>query len=518
MSKNGRKHLLCQNPATLETIAEIPTISSLDEVSAVVEKARKAQKKWAKLTPTERIPYFRKMKQYVQKNIDAICRDITLDNGKTLVESLSAEVLPVLDMLNFCMKDVPHALQDERLSNPMFKLARIRSRIIFEPLGVVAIIAPWNFPFCIPATQTLMAVATGNAVVLKPAALTAHTGRLIGNIFEASGFPEGLVNVIQGSGGVLGDAILAAGVDRIAFTGSVPVGKKLMANAAPTLTPITLDLGGKDPFIVCEDADIERAASGAVWGSFVNAGQVCASVERVYVNKKVAKEFIKLVKEKTDKLRVGNGLDFGVDMGPLIDDGQVQTVKAHVEEAVAKGAKVLSGGHEVTELPGHFFRPTVLVDVDHTMECMVEETFGPTMPVMVVANDDEAIELANDSKFALTASVWSKSTSHAEGIAKRIVTGTATVNDCEFTYGFAQCPWGGPKESGIGRTHSIHGLLEFTNLKNLTVTTPMMRNNIWWYPYSENKYRGIKALTNTLYNDSLLNKCSGMSDFLKITK
>ncbi|HOO56996.1 MAG TPA: aldehyde dehydrogenase family protein [bacterium] len=513
MSKD-KKFIESINPATLEKIAEIETVTAAD-VPGVVQKAKAVQKSWGRLSPGQRNVYFRRMKEYVAGNLDDICRRVTIDNGKTLLESLSAEVMPVMDMLDFCIREAPQALKSEKITSPMFKLGRIKSSIEFEPLGVVAIIAPWNFPLCIPVTQTLMALAAGNAVVLKPAALTAYTGQLISEIFSKSGFPEGLVNVIQGSGSVLGDAIIAAGVDRIAFTGSVPVGKQLMTQAGSSLIPVTLELGGKDPFIVLDDADIDRASSGAVWGSFINAGQVCASVERVYVHKKVAKEFIRQVREKASALRVGNGLEHAVDMGPLIEERQLEIVQSHIDDAVSRGAEVLVGGGRVEGVKGHFFKPTVLTDVDHSMTCMTEETFGPTMPIMVFSSVDEAVELANDSRFALTASVWSRDVPKARGIANDIVTGTATVNDCEFTYGFAQCPWGGPKESGIGRTHSVHGLYEFTNLKNICVTTPMLRNNIWWYPYSERKYKSLKTFVNTMYSDGLLSKCMGAADLVK---
>ncbi len=251
------------NPATLAINREITT-TPVEDVKEIVESARESQKRWAEIGFAGRNAYFRKLQNHIMGNIDRIARVITLDNGKPLLESVSAEVLPVLDMLNFCVKEAPRALRDEHLSNPMFRLARIKSRNIYEPLGVVAIIAPWNFPFCIPTTQILMALATGNAVVVKPAAMTAYIGDLIDKLFKECGFPEGVVNIVQGSGSVLGDAILAAGVNRVAFTGSVPVGKHLMKKAGETLTPITLELGGKDPFIVLEDADLQRASSGAV--------------------------------------------------------------------------------------------------------------------------------------------------------------------------------------------------------------------------------------------------------------
>lgn len=502
------------NPATLEIVSEVSSTPA-DEVRNIVDKARDAQKKWASMGLSGRLRYYRKINDYIIENMDSIAETITRDNGKTRIESINAEIYPVLDMLRFCQKDAPAALRADKLSHPLFGILGIRSSVVYEPLGVVGIIAPWNFPFCIPTTQILMALAAGNTVVFKPAALTAAVGEVIRDVFEKAGLPEGVVNVVQGSGKIIGDAIMESGVNRIAFTGSVPVGKHLMQRAGETLIPITLELGGKDPFIVLDDADIERAAGGAVWGAFVNAGQVCASVERVYVHQKVASRFIELVVEKTKRLRVGDGLDFSTDMGPLIDDNQVRTVEAHVADALKKGARVLTGGKRPELLKGTFFEPTILVDVDHNMDCMLEETFGPTMPIMVYSDIDEAVELANDSRFALTASVWSRDERKAESICRRIVTGSATVNDCEYTYGFAVCPWGGPKESGIGRTHSIHGLHEFTNIKNISVTTPRMKKNLWWHPYSESRYNQVKAFAKGMYGTGIASKCSLVSDTIK---
>ncbi len=502
------------NPATLELIREVPAMSAKD-VLGVVEKAREAQKKWASIGISGRLRYFQKLNDQIIANIDSIAETITIDNGKTLVESVNSEIYPALDMLRFCEREARSALRSEKLSHPLFGVLGIRSSVLYEPLGVVAIIAPWNFPFAIPVTQILMALIVGNTVVFKPAALTAVVGELIRDLFENAGFPEGVLNVIQGSGGVIGEAIMDSGVNRVAFTGSVPVGKHLMKRAGETLTPITLELGGKDPFIVLEDADLERASSGAVWGAFVNAGQVCASVERVYVHRKIAGKFTDLVVAKTRQLRLGDGRNFSTDMGPVISESQILTVEEHINDAVGKGAKVLAGGKRWDGLPGYFFEPTVLVDVDHSMSCMVEETFGPTMPIMTYSDIDEAVEMANDSRFALTASVWSRNEKRAEDICRRIVTGCATVNDCEYTYGFAVCPWGGPKESGIGRTHSTHGLCEFANIKNICVTSPRFTNNLWWHPYSETAYKRMKSMAGAFYGKGVINKFSSATEAAK---
>ena len=510
------KMILSENPATLEVNAEIPATPPQD-VAGIMENARIAQEEWAAIGPNDRARRLIHVKEHMLDRLDDVARTITLDNGKTLLEALNSEVYPVLDMFNFAAREAPSLLKDEPLKNQVFSIARLESRNVFEPLGVIGIVSPWNFPFAIPMTQIISALVAGNAVVLKPAELTPLVGEMIGRLFSDSNFPDGLVNVVQGSGSEVGEALMAAHPDKMVFTGSVRVGRHLMKRAAELepMIPITLELGGKDPFIVLDDADIERASSGAVWGAFINAGQVCASVERVYVHTKVADEFIQKVVEKTKKLRIGNGLEHGVDVGPMISENQLSLVEKHVRAAVEKGAEIAAGGRRVRSFSGHFYEPTVLLNVDHGMECMTEETFGPTLPVQIVSDAEEAVELANDSVFGLTGSVWSRDTAKADRIARRIRTGVAVVNNCLLTYGFAQCPWGGVKDSGIGRTHSAHGLYEFTSIKNLTVNKPVLKEDLWWYPYSENKYKAMKSAMKTMFCEGLVCKREGILDVFR---
>lgn len=502
------------NPATLEVNAEIE-VTYPDEIPGIMAAAREAQSEWAKLPYRKRLEYLHAANRLMLDNLDDIARTITLDNGKPLLEAVNSEIYPVFDMLAFCASDAPKALRPEKLKNAIFPISRLESENVFQPLGVIGIISPWNFPFAIPMTQIIPALAAGNAVIFKPSEFTPLVGDAIKNVFEHINLPKGLFNVIQGLGTDLGDPLLDAKPDKLIFTGSVPVGKHLMERASRNLTPIALELGGKDPFVVLEDADIERASSAAVWGAFVNAGQVCASVERVYVHEKIAAEFIDKVVAKTQKLRIGNGVDQGIDMGPMINERRIATVEAHIADAKAKGARVLAGGSRVAGLSGWFFEPTVLVDVNHTMDCMMEETFGPTLPIMTFKDENEALALANDSQYGLLSSVWSRNIRHAQSFAARIQAGTVVVNDCLFTYGFAQCPWGGVKNSGIGRTHSVHGLLEFVNIKNITTSKGLLQEDIWWYPYSHKKYEGMKAGLKSLYCDGLTCKAGGILDIMK---
>ncbi len=494
VEKNGSARMIKSiNPATLEVNAEIAA-TPLESVAGIVEQARKAQEKWARVPLEKRIELLQRAREYVISNIDEMARVITQDNGKTIFESMNAEIMAMLDTVEFVSKNASKILGDEPLKNAIFTLSGLKSRNVFEPAGVSCVISPWNFPFANAWQEIPMALAAGNSVVHKPAEITAWIGDLTRKIFEEIGAPEGLVSVVQGSGSKLGAEILKAGVDNVVFTGSVPVGKKLMAMCAETLTPVTLELGGKDPFIVMEDADVERAANGAVWSAFFNAGQVCASAERFYVQDKIADRFIDLVVKKTKSLRLGNGLDKETDMGPMISEEQLDIVDSHVKEAIAAGARALTGGKRWDGLPGFFYEPTVLVDVNHSISCMVEETFGPTMPIMRFSSEDEAVALANDTRFGLTASVWTRSRERAERMSERIKAGTVTANNHALTAGFAVCPWGGVKESGIGRVHSAHGLKAQTTIKNVTFHKPMSSKDLWWHPYSAEKFNGMKSL------------------------
>ena len=481
------------NPATMEINTEIPA-TPVDDVPGIIEKARAAQEKWGATSLDKRIKLLNRAREYVLAHIDEFSQIITKDNGKTIFESMNAEIMAMFDTIDFVAKNASKIIGDENLKNLLFTLCGLKSRNVLEPAGVSCIISPWNFPFANVWQELPMALAAGNAVVHKPAEITAWSGDLTRRIFEEIGAPEGLVNVVQGSGSQLGGAMLSAGVDNVVFTGSVSVGKRLMAACAETLTPVTLELGGKDPFIVFDDADVERAAGGAVWSAFMNAGQVCASAERIYVHKKVADKFLERVVELTEKLRLGNGLDKETDMGPMISEEQLHVVESHVADAVARGARLLTGGRRWQGLPGFFFEPTVLVNVDHSMACMTEETFGPTMPVMTFSSEDEAVALANDTRFGLTASVWTKSPQRAERLAARIKTGTVTANNHALTAGFAVCPWGGVKDSGVGRVHSAYGLKAQTNIKNVTFHKPMSSKDIWWHPYTQEKFDSMKSL------------------------
>ena len=337
-------------------------------------------------------------------------------------------MLVVLDAARFLIENAYRLLRDEPIPHGSLATKLKSGRLVREPYGVVAIISPWNYPFSIPATETLAALVAGNAVVLKPSEFTSLVALELKALLHAAGAPRDIFQVVAGDG-TTGAALIHSQIDKLVFTGSVATGKRIAAAAAERLLPVVLELGGKDPMLVLNDVDIDVASSAAVWAAFVNAGQACLSVERCYVHRSLYEEFLRACVEKTNKLRVGHGLDPQTDVGPMIHERQLQIVEAHVEDAVARGARLLAGGSRLPALGKNFYRPTVLADVTHEMRIMREETFGPVLPVMAFDSDEEAVRLANDSEFGLAASVWTRSGERGERLARRIQAGTVMVND-----------------------------------------------------------------------------------------
>ncbi len=348
-----------------------------------------------------------------------------------MAEALTTEVLVVLDAARFLIENAYRLLRDEPLPHGSLATKFKSGRLVREPYGVVAIISPWNYPFSIPATETLAALVAGNAVVLKPSEFTSLVALQLQSLLHAAGVPRDIFHVVVGDGAT-GAALIHSPIDKLVFTGSVATGKRIAAAAAERLLPVVLELGGKDPMLVLDDVDIDVASSAAVWGAFVNAGQACLSVERCYVHRSLYEEFLRACVEKTNKLRVGNGLDLQTDVGPMIHERQLQIVEAHVEDAVARGARLLAGGSRLLALGKNFYKPTVLADVTHEMRIMREETFGPVLPVSAFDSDDEAVRLANDSEFGLAASVWTRSVAARRAAGAAHSGGHSDGERCDF--------------------------------------------------------------------------------------
>jgi succinate-semialdehyde dehydrogenase/glutarate-semialdehyde dehydrogenase len=468
------------DPATGAAFAEVSLLDA-QQAGEAVAAARQAFPAWAALGFAERGRMLLRLRQALVDEADALAALIAREQGKPAAEAHLAEIVPALAALKHLALGAEDALREQRMESDVPLFVHKDCRLLRVPFGVVLVITPWNYPFAISLSGVATALAAGNTVVLKPAPATTLVGLRVGELCRQAGMPDGAVNVVAADDAVAGALVEDPHVGKIVFTGSVATGKKVMAAAARSLTPVVLELGGKDAAVVCRDADLDRAARGIVWGAFVNAGQTCASVERVYVEQPVAEAFVARVVDETRRLRLGHPATPGTDVGPLTLESQRRVVEEHVQDAVARGAKVLVGGAR-PEGPGWFYPPTVLTGVDHTMRIMREETFGPVLPIMTVASVEQALALANDSEYGLTASGWTRDPGTARRLQEGLEAGVVTINDCVSSFGEPTAPWGGVKRSGVGRVHGLAGLQEMTQVKYVSRDTgrgPML----WWYPY-----------------------------------
>ena len=485
------------NPATGELVGTVETITP-SKVQAVVDDVAEVQPFWAALSLEDRARYMRRAVDVILAELDEIAELLTSEQGKPRVESYTMEILPTVDSLKWIADNGPRILSDEKLSMPVILKSK-SAKFTYEPIGVVGVIAPWNYPWSIPFGEVAIALMCGNGVVLKPASLTPLIGERIRQTFEKAGLPEGLVRTVHG-GGRIGDALVKSTAGKIFFTGSVEVGRKVGVECAKRMKGSVLELGGKDPQIVCADADLANAVSGAVWGGFANAGQTCSGIERVYVIEDVADRFLEGVVRETQRLTVGDPREWTTEIGPMVSDEQAAIVTDLVDDAVKNGAKKLTGGPtKVKGMKGSFIAPVVLTDVTHDMRIMNEEIFGPVLPVMKVRSEEEALSLANDSQFGLGASVWTKDRAKGERMAHQIESGMVWVNDHSFSHGACQCAWGGVKDSGLGRSHSKFGFYECVNIKQFA-WEPGWTRDMWWQPYDRKLADAIRSSAQLLYS------------------
>ncbi len=510
--QNKTEEIISYNPATGAEIGRMPNASA-EDVRIAVENSRKVFADWRKTTFAERKKFVLKAREAILEEMDEIARLISDESGKPVAEAFSMEIAPVLDLMQYFARKTEKLLKPRKINIGLYGALGRYSKIVYQPLGVVGIIPAWNYPFSIPLGETAMALMAGNTVVLKPSELTPFIGLKIGEIFEKAGIPENVVQIVTGAGET-GAALVDAAPDKIMFTGSVATGKKIAVAAAKNLTSVVLELGGKDPMIVFADANLEIAADAAIWGAFCNAGQSCSSVERLYIEEPAAEKLTELIVEKTKKLKQGAGGDETVSIGAMSSERQMKIVEDHVESFQKEGAKILTGGKH----KDLFFEPTVISGANNSMRAMREETFGPTLPIATFRTEEEAITLANDSEFGLTASVWTKDLTKGKRVAEQIEAGTVCVNEVLYTHGIGQTPWGGFKNSGRGRTHGVEGLMELVQPQHIHVNRLAILPNAWWMPYSKTAIETFRGFARYFASGSLFQTSKLMPQLLKRMK
>jgi len=494
---DGRRRLRVASPATEQPIGDLP-VTTGDEVRAAVTRARRAQPAWEALGFQGRAAFMQKALELLIRRQEEMMDVIVRETGRSRFETVMMEIFPACDSLGYYAKNAGRILGDRKV--PMHLLKTKKLLITYRPLGVIGIITPWNGPFILSLNPSVQALMAGNTVVLKPSEVTPFSGRLVGDLFRDAGLPPDVLTVVEGDGET-GAALVEAGVDKISFTGSVRTGRKVGETCGRNLIPCTLELGGKDPMVVCGDADPSRAARGAVFGAFMNAGQFCCSTERVYVVDAIADEFTRLVVEETKALKLGTVGEF--DIGPMIWPKQLETIERHVADAIARGARVLAGGKRATPVGGLFYEPTVLVDVTHDMAVMREETFGPILPIVRVRDENEAIRLANDTTYGLSSNLWTRDEDKAIRLSKQLCSGSVCVNDSSITYGAIEAPFGGRRTSGVGQVNGEAGLRGYCFAQPILLDRFQAKQEYVWYPYTAAKAKTLQRAMRWIWGTHL---------------
>jgi acyl-CoA reductase-like NAD-dependent aldehyde dehydrogenase len=485
------------NPATGELITTVPLLDA-QALAELAARAREAQPQWEAIGPSGRARIMRRAQKWMLDNAERVLDTVVSETGKTYEDAQVADFGYTVSALGFWAKEGPKYLVDEHVpswNNPGTTGKKLILR--YAPVGLVGVIGPWNYPITNAFGDCIPALMAGNTVILKPSEVTPLSSLLMADMLRECGIPEDVFTVATGDGST--GAALIGEVDCVMFTGSTKTGKAVMRAAADALVPCYLELGGKDPMIVCSDANLERAANAAAFYSMNNAGQVCISVERCYVEAAVYDEFVEKVTDNVRALRQGAPTDVGtVDVGAVIFPPQLDIVDEHVRDAVDKGAKVLTGGHPATG-PGRFYEPTVLVDVDHSMKIMRDETFGPTLPIMKISDAEQGVQLANDSSYGLQASVWTQDVERGESLARRIQAGVVCVNDAQVNYTALNLPMGGWKASGLGTRHGANGIRKYTKVQSLLVTRHALKREPFMFPYTRRTTLMLRRFYKLLY-------------------
>jgi betaine-aldehyde dehydrogenase len=479
----GGKWISCEskfeslNPATGKVLGKA-CLAGKKEVTEAVEAAKIAQKSWKKTDLSERAKIFIRIEDEILKRSQELKTLITMEMGRPLFES-GIEVLKTSEMVKYFANEGKTYLEGDAIPVSQNEISFTR----FEPVGVVGIIKPWNYPLLLPFWAIAPALLAGNTVVLKPSDLTPLVGIEIGKICQDVGIPDGVINVVTGDGGT-GECLVRSDIDMVSFTGSAETGKNILKNSAEKLHRISLELGGSDAFIVFKDADIEEAINGAVWGRFMNCGQVCVSPKRIFVEDDVAESFIEGFVNRAKNLVIGNGLDPDTDIGPMASMEQREKLELQVEDAVMKGAIIECGGKIPVSLQdGYYYEPTVLTGVTPEMKVMNEEVFGPVAVISTFDNMDEAVALANGTVYGLGASVWTKNLDTAMRMSSQLECGMVWINEICTLH--PQCPWCGIKNSGMGKDLSRYGIREFVSIKHVNINIGSEKTRAWWFPYGK---------------------------------
>ncbi len=495
----GAQEIAVENPATGQIAGTVADLG-VEAVAEMARRGRAAQPAWEAYGFEGRARILLRAQKWLMDNSEQVIATIVSETGKTFEDASLAEIGYGANAFGFWAKHAPEYLADERVKSGQILVKGKKLILRYRPLGLIGVIGPWNYPLTNSFGDCIPALAAGNSVILKPSEITPLTSLLMAEGLRECGLPEDVLQVATGRGGT--GAALIEEVDMIMFTGSTKTGRKVAEAAARRLIPASLELGGKDPMIVLSDADLERAANFATYYSMQNAGQTCISIERAYVEAPVYDEFVAKVSTKVRALRVGAPQGPGsVEVGAITFPPQLQTIESHVADAIERGARVLTGGHAVQSGgAGRFYEPTVLVDVDHTMKCMTEETFGPTLPIMRVADPEEAVRLANDSPYGLGASVFSRDVQRGEQIARRLEVGAANVNDAMINYTALELPMGGAKASGLGSRHGAGGIRKYCSQQAIVITPRLaLKREPHMYPYKRRTSRLLAGLFKLLY-------------------
>lgn len=480
------------------------SLESSASFEGVYSELKSSSSLWRETSIRDRAKLLRQLQALIVDSADEISLVVSRETGKSRQDAL-IEVFISVDLISHYLRHAKRWLRRKRIPRGIYFFKRYFVDQI--PYGTVLVLGPWNYPFLLTLPHVVAALAAGNSVVLKPSEVTPQTGELVRKLFESVPALSKHMRVIQG-GPEEGKGLVEAGPDLVFLTGSTSTGRKVSVAAAERLIPVVSELGGKDPMIVLEDADVEAAAKWGAWGAYFNAGQTCIAVERVYVMDSLYEQFVKAVTEESKRYMVGytEAKASPFHIGPLTHQGQADTISKQLDDARARGAEILSGG----TVSGRELQPTVLTNVDHSMSIIREESFAPVLPVIRVSSEEQAIEMANDSVYGLSASVWSGDIKRALRVAKRLEVGAVVINDTQAHYGVAELPFGGVKESGNGRIHGGQDLRQFTQSKAYAVGRPPSRFDLSALIRTPGRYSMVKGMLQILFARSVRAKLGGL--------